>query len=225
MLHTAVQWVELDTNGDFVQGGRIDEPIANPWNGGHSYAFASIAVNSRHDVLVGFSEFQSGDFVDAGYAFRAGTDPPNTLRAPITLKQGQGPYVKRRETGRNRWGDYSSSSVDPSDDLSLWTLQEYTRVPVGKGEQSGRWGVWWGRVGGGSPVVQRTCIVPQAVGRTLREARRVVSAGQCRVGTVRHVRSTAKTRGRIVRQSPRPRTTLDANAAVALWLGTGPRKP
>jgi len=224
VLHTAVQWVELDTNGDFVQGGRIDEPIANPWNGGHSYAFASIAVNSRHDVLVGFSEFQAGDFVDAGYAFRAGTDPPNTLRAPITLKQGQGPYVKRRETGRNRWGDYSSSSVDPSDDLSLWTLQEYARVPVGKGEQSGRWGVWWGRVGGGSPIVQRTCIVPQAVGRTLRQARNVVSAGQCRVGTVKRVKSAAKARGRVVRQSPRSGTTLDAKAGVALWVGTGPRK-
>ena len=120
------------------------------------------------DVLVGFSEFQSGDFVDAGYAYRAGTDPPNTLRAPITLKQGQGPYVKRRETGRNRWGDYSSSSVDPSDDLSLWTLQEYTRVP---GRQ-GRAVRPLGRVVGESRwrVARRAAHVhrPQAVGRTLR---------------------------------------------------------
>jgi hypothetical protein len=96
VIHTAVQWVELDTNGGFVQGGRIEDTGANPWNGGHSYAFPSLAVNARDDVLVGFSEFQSTDYIDAGYAFRAGTDPPGTLRAPITLKEGQGPYVKRR---------------------------------------------------------------------------------------------------------------------------------
>jgi beta-lactam-binding protein with PASTA domain len=73
--------------------------------------------------------------------------------------------------------------------------------------------------------VQRPCIVPKAVGRTLREARRLVSAGECRVGTVKRLKSTAKAKGRIVRQSPRAGTTLDANAAVGLWLGTGPKKP
>ena len=126
--HTAVQWVELDTTGAFVQGGRIEDARALPWNGGHSYAFPSLAVNSRDDVLVGFSEFQSTDYVDAAYAYRAGTDPPNTVREPVTLKDGEGPYTKTRG-GFNRWGDYSGSAVDPSDDLSLWTTQEYARDP------------------------------------------------------------------------------------------------
>jgi hypothetical protein len=79
-IHTAVQWVELDRSGAFVRGGRIEDRGANPWNGGHSYAFAPLAVNARNDVLVGFSEFQSGDFADASYAFRAGPDPPGTTR-------------------------------------------------------------------------------------------------------------------------------------------------
>src|SRR5262245_41656074 len=96
VIHTAVQWVALDPAGGFVQGGRIEEPGANPWNGGKSYAFPSVAVNARNDLLVGFSEFESDDFVDAAYAFRAGTDPPNTLRAPVTLKDGEGHYVKQR---------------------------------------------------------------------------------------------------------------------------------
>ena len=117
-LHTAVQWVELDTSGAFVQGGRIEDAGAMPWNGGHSYAYASIAVNARDDVLVGFSEFQSDDFVDAAYAYRAGTDAPDTMRAPVTLKDGEGPYTKTRG-GLNRWGDYSGAQVDPSDDLAV----------------------------------------------------------------------------------------------------------
>src|SRR5439155_17959800 len=53
---TAVQWVELDTNGNFVQGGRIDDPSATSTNGGHWYAYPSIAVNQNNDVLVGFPE-------------------------------------------------------------------------------------------------------------------------------------------------------------------------
>ena len=38
-LRTAVQWVELDTAGAFVQGGSVEDAGASPWNGGHSYAF------------------------------------------------------------------------------------------------------------------------------------------------------------------------------------------
>ena len=93
-LHTAVQWVELDTNGAFVQGGRIEDARAMPWNGGHSYAYAAIAVNAQDDVLVGFSDFQSNDFVDAAYAYRSGADAPDTMRAPVTLKDGEGPYIE-----------------------------------------------------------------------------------------------------------------------------------
>ena len=105
VLRTAIQWVELDTNGAFVQGGRIEDPLASPWNGRPWYAFGSLAVNARNDVLVGFSEFESDDFADAGYAFRSGTDPPGAMGKPVTLKDGEGPYVKRREDERNRWGD------------------------------------------------------------------------------------------------------------------------
>jgi hypothetical protein len=224
VIHTAVQWGELDTSGAFVQGGRIEDTGANPWNGGRSYAFASVAVNARNDLIVGFSEFESDDFVDAGYAFRAGSDPPNTLRAPVTLKDGEGPYDKKRG-GRNRWGDFSTSSVDPSDDLSLWTLQEYARAPSGKGAGSGRWGVWWGRVGGGPPQPHLQCLVPKLTGKTLREARSLLGRSQCRVGSVGRLKSTKKTKGRVLRQRPAARTTLDAAARVDLWLGKGPARP
>jgi hypothetical protein len=47
-------------------------------------------VNARNDVLVGFSEFESDDFADAGYAFRAGTDPPGTMRAPVRSRTARG---------------------------------------------------------------------------------------------------------------------------------------
>ena len=216
--HTAVQWVELDTEGAFVQGGRMEDPGALPWNGGHSYAFASLAVNSRNDVLVGFAEFESDDFADAGYAFRAGTDAPGTMRAPVTLKDGEGPYYKTRG-GLNRWGDYSGTEVDPSDDLSLWTVQEYPRIPSGRGDGSGRWGTWWGRVGGGPPLAPAHCVVPRVVGKSFAKAWRRVVAAHCRRGEVRRVRSTKKRRGRVLRQSPSAGKLLPSDSRVSLTVG------
>lgn len=218
-LRTAVQWVELDTDGAFVQGGRIDDPLANPWNGRHWYAFGSLAVNARNDVLVGFSEFESDDFADAGYAFRSGTDPPGTMGAPVTLKDGEGPYLKRREDDRNRWGDYSATQVDPSDDLTLWTIQEYARVPVGKGEQSGRWGTWWGRVGGGPPLTPPVCVVPRLVGTPLGKAWQQIAAAHCRLGKVRLVKATKRQRGRVLRQSPAAGTRYRSDTKVDLRVG------
>ena len=217
--HTAVQWVELDTNGNFVQGGRIEDPGANSWNGGHSYAFASLAVNARNDVLVGFSEFESDDFSDAGYAFRAGTDPPGTIRAPVTLKDGEGPYVKTEGSARNRWGDYSGAAVDPSDDLSLWTVQEYARIPIGRGDDSGRWGTWWGRVGGGPSLAPPVCVVPRVVGQPLTKAWRRIVAAHCRVGNVRRVKSAKKRRGRVLRQRPAAGKRLASDSRVDLAVG------
>jgi hypothetical protein len=215
--HSSVQWVELDTDGNFVQGGRIEDPGANPFNGGKSYAFPSIAVNAAGDVIVGFSEFESDDFVDAAYAYRESGDPPNTIRAPVTLKEGEGFYNKYR-SGRNRWGDYSSSQVDPVDD-SLWTLEEYARAPSGKGNRSGRWGVWWGRVGDGPAVVRPQCVVPTATGKTLVAARSLLRAARCGVGSVARVKAAKNRKGRVVRQYPAVGTTLDADARIDLTLG------
>jgi hypothetical protein len=219
VIHTAVQWVELYPSGNFVQGGRIEDPRANPWNRGHSYAFASLAVNARNDVLLGFSEFQSNDFVDAGYAFRAGMDPPGTMQAPVTLKDGEGPYEKDSRDARNRWGDYSGTAVDPSDDLSLWTVQEYSRIPTGRGDAGGRWGTWWGRVGGGPALPRPRCVVPRLVGKSLAKAWRRIADAHCRLDRVRRVRAGKNLRGRVVRQAPKAGKRLPRDARVRLTVG------
>ena len=157
------------------------------------------------------------DFVDAAYAYRAGTDPPNTMREPVTLKDGEGPYTKTRG-GLNRWGDYSGAQVDPSDDLSLWTVQEYARIPTGRGDGSGRWGTWWGRVGGGQPLPTPQCKVPSVVGVALAKAWRQVASAHCRLWKVRRVKSRGK-RGRVLRQSPGAGQIRRSDARVSLTVG------
>ncbi len=231
--HTAVQWVELDTNGNFVQGGRISDSAATAANGGHWYAFPSLSVNAANDVLVGFSEFQSNDFPDAGYAFRAGGDAANTMRDPVTLKEGEGAYYKTYGGGRNRWGDYSSTQVDPSDDTSIWTVQEYAGAPAGSGDGSGRWSTWWGKVGGGSappppppppPPLTPPCVVPKVIGMRLAAASAKIRSRKCRVGKLTYVKSTRKKKGRVLKETPAAGRRLGNNAKVNLTLGRGPKR-
>jgi hypothetical protein len=96
-------------------------------------------VNRENDALIGYSQFSAAQYASAGFSMRMGTDASGTLRAGTVLKAGEAPYFKDLGTGDNRWGDFSSTVVDPLDDLSLWTLQEYAAT-------NNNWGTWWGEV-------------------------------------------------------------------------------
>jgi subtilisin-like proprotein convertase family protein len=146
---SAVQWWQLTPTGTIQQRARIDDAVA-PLT---FYAFPSIAVNKNNDVLIGYSRFSAQQYASANYSFRAGTDPANTLRTDVVLKAGSAPYFKTfadpPESGRNRWGDYSNTVVDPLNDLDMWTVQEHA-APVSGGFS--RWGTWWGRIAPINPV-------------------------------------------------------------------------
>lgn len=61
------------------------------------------------------------------------------------MKAGESAYTKTFGGGRNRWGDYSVSAVDPANDTDLWTIQEYASLPPQPLPVS-YWGTWWGRI-------------------------------------------------------------------------------
>ncbi|MBN1557173.1 MAG: DUF11 domain-containing protein [Lentisphaerae bacterium] len=131
---SAVQWWQVRPDGGVLQRGRVEDP-----DGGVFYAYPSLAVNASNDVLIGFSAFSTSFYASAGYAYRAGTDPPGTQRAPRLTKAGEAPY-RSAETRRNVWGEYSAAAVDPSDGARMWTLQTYAHAPAN------RWSTWWAAV-------------------------------------------------------------------------------
>jgi hypothetical protein len=58
------------------------------------------------------------------YTGRVPNDPLGKMEAPTIAVKG----TAVQESGINgtvRWGDYSSMSVDPSDDCTFWYSQEY----------------------------------------------------------------------------------------------------
>ena len=135
---SAVQWWQLSTAGAIVQRARIDDST-----GATFYAYPAICVNQNNDALIGYSRFSSSQYASANYSFRAAGDPANTLRDGVQLKAGEAPYFKTSGSTKNKWGDLSSTVVDPVNDTDLWTIQEYAATPVGGID---RWGTWWGRV-------------------------------------------------------------------------------
>lgn len=132
---SSVQWWQLTTAGAILQRGRIDDA-----GGTFFHAYPSIAVNSTNDALIGYSRFSANQFASANYSFRFGSDAVNTVQPSHTFKSGEASYFKDFGTGRNRWGDYSATTVDPVNDQDFWTIQEYAESP------SSLWGTWWAKV-------------------------------------------------------------------------------
>ncbi len=123
------------------QQGKVSSPTVH-------YFDPSIAVNADDCVALGFTGSSPTTYASAYYTARFPADPPGTMQPVSLLKAGLAPYRKNFGDPRNRWGDYSATMVDPVDDQTFWTLQEYAALPFipgnGCGVDGGRWGTWWG---------------------------------------------------------------------------------
>ena len=100
-----------------------------------NYGYPSIAVNRLGAALVGFSTFNGSIYPSAGYRY---IDPAGNVSEAGVVKNGEDWY------SFSRWGDYSSTVVDPADDTSFWTLQSYATPPFGTNHAT--WGTWWSYV-------------------------------------------------------------------------------
>lgn len=137
-----IQWWQINPATRTIQQfGRIQDPNAN-LNAGTFYAYPSIAVNIFNDVLIGYSFFSPLIYASAGYSFRLGTDPVNTMQTMWAYKDGLDIYTKDFGSGRVRWGDYSSTIVDVNG-IDFWTIQESADTRSGT---TTRWTTWWAKV-------------------------------------------------------------------------------
>jgi hypothetical protein len=143
----STQWTRLNAAGTVLDGGRIDDPTATNSNGGRWYTYPSLSVNSAGDMLAGFSKLESDGFAGGAYAMRLSSDAAGTTQDPVVFKDGED-YYDKVSSGRARWGDYSHVAVDPLDDISFWTIQEYARPrasPTVFGTTA-KWGTWVAKV-------------------------------------------------------------------------------
>ena len=109
--------------------------------------YPSIAVDPCGNMAIGFAASASTIFPGAHYTGRLATDAPGTVQSSGTLAAGLDWYYRVFNGTRNRWGDYSGISLDPSDEATFWVFNEYaiTRgTPTGSPPEEGRWGTRWG---------------------------------------------------------------------------------
>jgi uncharacterized membrane protein len=116
----AVRWYELrniSTTPTVFQQGTYAPDTNFRWMG-------SAAMDHDGNLAIGYSLSSSALHPSIRFAARAPGDPLGTLGSEITIKDGTGSQT----TGLSRWGDYSSISVDPVDDCTLWYTTEYEQA-------------------------------------------------------------------------------------------------
>lgn len=129
--HTEVRFVVTDaaTNA-VIQQGSIGDAT-------HDYYQGSLTVNSAGQVVIGFD--RSGFGADGNISFLARTYNSDSsgrliqtnellLHTSTVNDYHNGSVEGAAASGRQRWGDYSAVTLDPSDDANFWAIGEYAEL-------------------------------------------------------------------------------------------------
>src|SRR5207302_11768 len=95
-----------------------------------------MALASSYAASMPFAGGTIQGYPGVAYAGRLATDAPGMPNSSINLTLGVGAY-NVQSTNPQRWGDYSKTTVDPNDDMTMWTFQERSNLSTG----NGAWGV------------------------------------------------------------------------------------
>jgi uncharacterized repeat protein (TIGR01451 family) len=140
----AVRWYELGdvatASPSVVQAGTVyDAAASTP----RSYWMGTIMASGQGHAALGFTAASATTRPDAATVGRLAGDPPGTTQGPPAVYQpGLDDYVDIFSPPPNaRWGDYSMVSLDPCDDMTMWTIQEYSEPQIFPGIIPLSWGV------------------------------------------------------------------------------------
>ncbi len=115
-----LRWYEVRDPGatpKVHQQGTYAPTTSSRWMG-------SIGMDKQGNIGVGYTTSGSSVFPSIRIAGRAAGDPLNRLAAEKTVAGATG---KGSQKGSDRWGDYSTLTVDPSDDCSFWYTAQYQK--------------------------------------------------------------------------------------------------
>jgi hypothetical protein len=124
--HIAIRWYRIRAaDGVVLESGTIADPNSD-------FFFPSIAANPIGTVVIGYNGSSLITNL-SGYAIAGQTvKGVTTFGNPLLLKSGVTSYHGDDEdpTGMfgapvSRWGDYSATSVDPTDPNRFWTMQMF----------------------------------------------------------------------------------------------------
>ncbi len=160
--YSVVRWDVVDAKtSKLVAEGDISD-------GHHDFYEGSLTVNAKGQVVIGYN--RSGSGADGKVSFFAqvfSTDKSGHLTARGAAQLLQVSVVDDYHNGsvdgfvavgRQRWGDYSQVTLDPTDPSKFWVIGEYAREyndaagghPGGTG--GSRWSTWISEINAGTTV-------------------------------------------------------------------------
>ncbi|MEM7204821.1 MAG: hypothetical protein AAF628_31485 [Planctomycetota bacterium] len=111
----SVRWYQIDPNSvSLRQAGNVTDPV-------RSYFMPSLSVNVWDDLLIGFTGSSPSEYPSVYATGRRPSYPAGRTDPPVLLRAGTSPFT----AVSGRWGDYSATGIDPRDDATFWTIQEY----------------------------------------------------------------------------------------------------
>ncbi len=119
--YSGIRWYELrwspfTDNPTIYQQGTFRPNTNYRWMG-------SIAMDGAGDIAVGFSLSSNLNHPSIFVTGRTPSDAPGTMEQDIAVIRGSGSQVG--DQNADRWGDYSSMTVDSVDDCTFWYTNEY----------------------------------------------------------------------------------------------------
>ena len=90
-----------------------------------SYWMGTIMVSGQGHAAMGFTQGGPNNFLDAATTGRLAGYASGTMDTPVTYTTSTSAYTPTDGTTPHRWGDFSYTSLDPSDDMTMWTIQEW----------------------------------------------------------------------------------------------------
>ncbi len=112
----------------FVQAGTVYAATGSNDTAQLSYWIPSIMVSGQGHAAIGFSSAGTNARANAASTGRLSGDTLGTMQAPANYTASSTAYTPNDNNamiGVRRWGDYSYTSLDPNDDMTMWTIQEF----------------------------------------------------------------------------------------------------
>jgi hypothetical protein len=114
----AIRWYRVDAlNQNVLETGTITDPAKDLY-------YPSIAANAAGTIVIAFNGSGTSTFPSSFAVVGSTVNGLTTFGQPILLSSGKASYQNTDTTGISRWGDYSSTTVDPVDPTRFWTIQE-----------------------------------------------------------------------------------------------------
>jgi len=114
----AVRWYEVRSPGgtpQIHQQGTYAPSTTSRWMG-------SAAMDKMGNFAVGYTVSSASVFPSIRVAGRLASDPANKLLAEKVIAAATG---KGAQKDADRWGDYSTMTLDPQDDCTFWYTAQY----------------------------------------------------------------------------------------------------